>query len=352
MAEAPQPPVSADLRQSIEAFCQADTLRKRRNAFVEIVRWTRAGQRSGLQSARLLTFLQLLEADAELRQRFQQSVGLLLDELDCMSLFAEAGLPSVHPFTTEIVQRSVAKVMPSARSDDDACKLLSDLYSSERYAKQFAGTPPELFDRVCHTLTPADDPDFWQRQEGELREALRLLSARVSGLGLQPEMRERSTPTRIAHSPFYELVLKTEELIASSSSESTVAVLDAWKQLVARCRGEMEIVYEHMESAGISVELVFDLKSIQACLARMETIVKVVSAADAAERRSATQAMLSRLIEGNVTDKQLRSLLRENLNLLARKVVDRTGDTGEHYIANTRRIQELHMWMAALGGGL
>ena len=63
------------------------------------------------------------------------------------------------------------------------------------------------------------------------------------------------------------------------------------------------------------------------------------------------QTLLLRLIEGNVRDKQISSLLRENLNLLARKVVDRTGDSGEHYIANNKP-EYWHMWRAAIGGGL
>ena len=48
---------------------------------------------------------------------------------------------------------------------------------------------------------------------------------------------------------------------------------------MARCRQEMEEVYGHMESEGISVELVFDLKTIQACLQRMEAIAAVLTAA-------------------------------------------------------------------------
>ena len=340
-----------DLRHAVEEFCRADTLRKRRSAFVQLVRWTRAGRRRGMAPPRLLALVQLLESDSELRRRVQQSLGQLLSELDCLSLFAEAGIPSVHPFTTEIVQRTVSKIIPSARHDQDARKLLSDLYSSEQYARQFGAITPDLFARMTAALTPADDADFWQRQEHDLEEALRLLASRVSGLGLAPEMRERSTASRIARSPFYELVLKTEELIASRSGDTAAAVLDAWKQLVALCRGEMEVVYEHMESAGISVELVFDLKTIQACLARMEAIAKVVTATNPHEELTGVQALLGRLIEGNVADKQLSSLLRENLNLLARKVVDRTGDTGEHYIANSKPEYWL-MWRAAIGGGL
>jgi len=341
----------ADLRRAIEAFCEADTLPKRRASFVQIVRWTRENRRSETGAPRLLILVQSLEADAELRHRVQQSFGALLAEIDSLSLFAEAGLPSVHPFTTEIIQRVVARLIPSAREDSDASKLLIDLYSTERNVKQFASVLPELFQRIANVLTPDDQPQFWLRQERDLEEAMRLLAARISGLGLSPEMRARSTSSGIERSPFYELVLKTEELIASGSSETTPTTIDAWKQVVARCRAEMEVVYEHMESAGISVELVFDLKTIQACTVRMEAIAKVLSATELGEMLAAVQASLVRLIEGNVSDKHISSLLRENLNLLARKVVDRTGDTGEHYIAASKP-EYWHMWRAAIGGGL
>jgi len=340
-----------DLRRAIEAFCEASTLRKRRASFVQILRWTREGHRRVVESSRLLTLVQVLEDDSGLRERVQQSLGAMLAELHSLALFAETGLPSVHSFTTEIIQRLVARLIPSAREDSDAGKLLIDLYSSERYARQFAALSPELFARIVNALTPGDRPEFWQRQEDDLEEAMRLLAARISGLGLQPEMRERSTSSGIAHSPFYELVNTTEELVAPSSPEAAPATLDAWKQVVARCRAEMEVVYEHMESAGISVELVFDLKTIQACLVRMEAIGKVLTATEPQELLAAVQALLVKLIEGNVSDKRISSLLRENLNLLARKVVDRSGDAGEHYIANSKPEYWL-MWRAAIGGGL
>jgi site-specific recombinase len=200
-------------------------------------------------------------------------------------------------------------------------------------------------------LTPPDDPAFWERQLRDLHEAMRLLAARISGLGLVPEMRDRSGTHGIARSPFYELIRKTEELISTTETPEAAASLDAWKQDVAGCRQEMEEVYAHMDSEGISVELVFDLKTIQACLQRMEAIAALLTAADLHARLVAVHALLSKLEEGNIDDKRISSLLRENLNLLARKVVDRTGDTGEHYIA-TSRAEYRWMWFAALGGGL
>ena len=125
----------------------------------------RAGAR--MEQPRLLTLVQLLEGDGELRQRVQHSLGQMLAELDFLSLFAETGLPSVHSFTTEIVQRLAAKVVPSAREDSDARKLLIDLYSSERYARQFAALSPELFERIVNVLTPAT-----RRSSGSARSAI------------------------------------------------------------------------------------------------------------------------------------------------------------------------------------
>ena len=56
-------------------------------------------------------------------------------------------------------------------------------------------------------------------------------------------------------------------------------------------------------------------------------------------------------MEGRLSDLSLSALLRENLNLIARKMVERTGHSGEHYIAHDRP-EYWHMWRAALGGGL
>jgi site-specific recombinase len=345
-AKAP-PELAALLRH----FCEATTLHGRRSAFVQIVRWTREENDGAGELRQLALLLDVIESDAALQAAVRQSLGKLLAEIDSLALFAEIGLPSVHPFTTEIVRRLIGRVLPSARRDTDAAKLLMDLYTSEKYIHRFAAQPAELFERTVSVLTPENEPGFWARQLRDLHEAMRLLAARISGLGLEPEMRDRSSSHSIARSPFYELIRKTEELIASSETSECAAHLDAWKQNVAQCRQEMETVYEHMETQGISVELVFDLKTVHACLARMEAIATVVTAADQTTLLAAIHALLSRLEEGNLEDKRVSSLLRENLNLLARKVVDRTSDTGEHYIANSRA-EYRWMWRAAIGGGL
>ena len=51
------------------------------------------------------------------------------------------------------------------------------------------------------------------------------------------------------------------------------------------------------------------------------------------------------------SDRSLRALVYTNLHLLARKLVERAGQTGEHYITTTRR-EYWQMLASAAGGGV
>ena len=121
---------------------------------------------------------------------------------------------------------------------------------------------------------------------------MRLLAARISGLGVQPEVRDRSSTTAVSDSPFYQLVGATEEVLRNAGTEQADEAFTNWKAIVRRCRRELAEVHRHMESAGVSVELIFDLKKIQACLLRMEAIARVLVATrrSGGSRRSAVVA--------------------------------------------------------------
>lgn len=340
--------VSSELAARVDAFCAAPDLRRRNAEFIRLARWLRPA-RSGDRT--LQAMLSYLETNPEVHSRFQASAATLLSELDSLSLFAEAGIPSDHSFLSEIAQRLAAKFLPFAREEPDTSKLLVTLYSSRRDARHFLTIPTELFARMAAVFVTPGDTVVWRREQRDLYEAMRLLAARIGGIGVQPEVRDRSTTTAVSDSPFYQLTGATEEMLRHAGTEQVQRAFANWTVVVRRCRQEMKEVHRHMESAGVSVELIFDLKKVEACLLRMQAIARVLVATDQSEEITAVQSLLGQVIEGRLSDRSLRSLLRENLNLIARKMVERTGHSGEHYIAHSRA-EYWHMWRAALGGGL
>ena len=296
-------------------------------------------------------FVEYLESDSQVRSRFQNAFAELLSEMDCVPLFSEAGIPSDHSFASEIGHRISARVLPSAREESDAAKLLVILYPTRKTVQHFLESSPELFQRLLLAVAPPDGNQSAPREYSDLQEALRLLASRVSALGLNPEVRARSSAAAVSESPFYQILAATEGVIHASSDEATGATPATWQGMVHRCRTEIVQVHEHMENAGVSVELIFDLRKITACLVRMEAIVDVLTSQSREGTLRAVHGLLGQLMEGRLADLSLRSLLRENLNLIARKMVERTGHSGEHYIAHNRA-EYWRMWAAALGGGL
>ncbi len=347
----PQRVAPPDLVRWVEDFCSAKTLRKRVTSLVGLLHWTRHEASSAADLSGLVGLVEYLEVSAEIRGRFQLVFGDLLLEMDCVSLFAEAGIPSDHSLTTEIGRRISARLLPSAREQADASKLLVTAYPNKRTVNRFLSIPPDLFHRLITILTPSGDPKFASHEYLDLQQALRLLSSRVAALGLNPEVRARSSDLPVAESPFYQIVAATEEVIVATTPDEASIALARWRGMVQHCRAEMVLVHQHMENAGVSVELIFDLRKISACLARMESIVEVLAASDHDAKIAAVHGLLGQLMEGRLYDLSLSSLLRENLNLIARKMVERTGHSGEHYIAHDRK-EYKHMWTAAIGGGL
>ena len=198
------------------------------------------------------------------------------------------------------------------------------------------------------------------RLQRDLRQALSLIATRVAGRGVTAAMRERGGPAEVQNSPFYKLIFVTQELTAATDGASAASVFELWQKAVSNCRKELALVRLGMETTGVSADLVLDLRSIELALMRMHGLARVL-AFDAAslsgsvpvvpDSSLASRNLLSQLIEGRLEDKRVSSLFKQNLNLLARKTVERTGHSGEHYIAHTRK-EYGQMWLAAVGGGL
>jgi site-specific recombinase len=339
--------VSARLLARLKAFSEARYPRSRYEALIKIIQWLqRMDVRRG-HHAELDGLVEYLETNEPARLAFQTAFGAVLQDLQSLTLLAETGIPSDQGLIAEVVQRLVSKVIPMARRATDSSRLLINLYSTKQQVRQFKEIPGDLFLRLVAVVTPEASETAWEHERRDLCEALRLLATRVGWLGLKPEMRERSVACGISDSPFYELVQATEQLLGPNGAGGT----SAWQEVVGRCRQELGAVHRHMEAAGVSVELVFDLKKIEACFARMESLVAVLCASNHADGLRATRHLLESLMEGRQSDLSLTALLKENLDLVARKTVERTGHSGEHYIAHDRS-EYWEMWRAAIGGGL
>jgi site-specific recombinase len=330
-------------------FIEARDLRTRLDAFVKMKEWTASFAPSPLGdgTSRLDTVLSLMESHHELRVRFQSGVREILAEIRSVELFAEAGLHPREGLWSEAGRRLIEELLPSALDDTNLAKLVFRLYPTTEAINRLISLPDASFERMAWLVSPMDDANVWSKQREDLIQAFQLLGVHIAGIGLSPELRARSHAAHIEDSAFYQLQQSCAEL----AREESDAALETWRTEVQRCREELDFVHQRMEDTGVSTALVFDVATIEHALTRMETIAEVLFVAEPHESIAAVKRLLNEVMNARRKDMSLRALFRENSALMARKVVERTGKAGEHYIANSRK-EYRAIWRASLGGGL
>lgn len=338
------------LASLLDDFISARDLPARLDAFVELKTWATSGHRwrPDHRMDRLEALLSLVEAQAEIRLGFQQSVRLILVELHSVELFAEAGLHPREGLWSEAVRRFTQRILPSARDDSELSSLALRLYPSAKAIDRLIQQPDAYFERIARLLSPVDEAAAWAHERDDLQQAFLLLAVHVAGLGLSPALRVRSHACHIEHSPIYLLHQSSVELVRHNGVSFA---LHSWRQHVHSVRKELEYVHLRMEDAGVSTALVFDIRTIEHALNRMECITEVLFVAEPHEHIRAVKRLFDDVMNSCRDDLSLTALFRDNTALLARKVVERTGKAGEHYIATNRK-EYWAIFYASLGGGL
>ena len=348
-----------ELRARTKAFSAATTLDTQTTTFTRLFHsiWTGSSERSF--NVRLLCWIRMLEHDDLLRLDFQEALQSMLSQLDSVALLAEAGLPRHHAVFSEGIRRLFNRLLPSAMAITDSSRLMISLFAHSRHVERFLELPQSLFERLSVIVAPpptGGGPRSSPRLQSDLRQALCLIATRIAGRGVTAAMRERGGGAEVQNSPFYHLIFATQELVAAPDTSAAATRFEVWKTAISSCRKELGQVRLGMETTGVSADLVLDLRSIELALMRMHGLARIltfgtVPVPGVTDSLAAARNLLNQLIEGRLEDKRVSALLKQNLNLLARKTVERTGRSGEHYIAHTRR-EYWQMWLAAVGGGL
>jgi len=344
-----------ELATHFDAIAMAEDLESRLEALVTVVEWSRqtgTGSDGAPDRSRLQMFLQVMEGVPEVRVRVQDTFAEILTETEGVNLFGETGIPSDRGFIAELSDRVVARVLPEPNDEHDLARLVTRLYSTPESVTRLAALPAEFFHRLIVLFAPLERTDTWVPLQAAFADGFRLLAVRIEAEGLSGKLRARSHPVPVTRSAFHRLARESDRLMdAWREGQPLAEGVAAWRSGAADVRGEMAEISRRLDTEGVSVDIVYGLEVMARSLSRMEHMLEVVMAPPGLERGEAVHRMLVELVEAAHKDRSIRYLLRTNMQLLQRKIVDRSGKTGEHYVAHNSS-EYRAIWFAAAGGGL
>lgn len=305
------------------------------------------------RTARLRLLLRVCKDSPETRAALAGVLVSVLDQVDGLELFAEAGLPNDRGLLDETTDRLSRRFLPRPPDDTSLGELVSRLFPFVEDGLWLAHLDADTVGEVVALF--GHQP--LQRERAALCDALSLLSMRCAALGLSEEIRARSPAAGPRESPFFWLPRVTDAVLIAASSTVPTAAHDLGvaaaqlRERIAQCRHVAAHVTTELERLGVSVDVVYRLDVIAKCMSRMELLLPMLLQDNTTDRRRAGTFLLAAMVQARLGDRSVRQLVGDNMRLLARKVIERVGHTGEHYITDSRDEYRRHV-RAAMGGGV
>ncbi|QVQ25191.1 site-specific recombinase [Achromobacter deleyi] len=310
------------------------------------------------QHARLRYLLQVLEHNPELADRAAATLRSLLADNDSTSLLCDTGVASHPGFWGEFWERVQARMLPPPPNRGDMFGLFSLIFRRAGDAEWIESLDEATLARMRVLLrlgdgVPRQDPAALEppslRLEQALTTSIQVLVSQVRATGLSQDIRSRLAGP-VQDTPFFALAAAAAELCDSppdTPREVFGRRLNVFRALLDGCRAATQGVYDELEQNGVSVEVVFQIERMKLRLARIELLLSVW--VDPTQRHKYAH-LIAELIRSTQARSSIRHLAASSFAQLARRVMERTAETGEHYIARDP-VEYLDMLKASLGGG-
>lgn len=330
--------------------------------------------------AQVRTLCRLLEGAPERAWALRRYLIRLLEARRHTSLYSDVGILSNDGFFTELKRRISYRILPPALDELYLSDTLDRLLCREDDYQWIRAVPNadwlELFDTVARAAPPAQasaDADAGDDGTRRVRrvtlmgllDAIRTLSCRVCALGLEPRLIHAHMEIEEVDSPFLMQNIEANtylddygRLLAGEAEQvedarHVLVMLDQCEEVVLKIRrGAL--------SSGTSVALTYILVALGQSIDRLRKLLFLVdtsgtlpaaptvdiealaeeatppSEPPTSPRRAAALDLAHELIEAHNTKYEVRGLVRDNIDLLARNVTENASRTGEHYVAELR----------------
>lgn len=282
-------------------------------------------------AARLELLVVALENIPAAQRRFRATIHAVLTATRAVKLFGEIGLPNDRGLLAETSDRLARAVLPEPPAVNEMWRLASHIFREPKDLEWLGPAADPLLNRLA-----AVGGEAWAPLQVQVLDAISVITTRIAALGMSEAMRVRMIETTVRDSPLY---------LLTRSDPGTMSLL------IESAREQLAMLHGALEEHGVSVDVVYRIDAIERGLARLELLLPFAESTPRLQTSSDIRALVTDVGNGLVANRSFTRMLADNMRLLARKVIERAGRSGEHYVTASRR-EYWKMLGSAFGGGV
>ncbi|MCF9034349.1 site-specific recombinase [Acinetobacter nectaris] len=304
-------------------------------------------------------FIQALEETSNFSSALSQYLLKLITQYKQANLYADSGILALDGFWSQLSQRMMYHLLPPIIDHAEIKELIGKVFylSSDRH--WLDRIEKVDWDTIFKSLSIDQELQAEKSQVKEnLLKAINILSYRISGIGLfpeliyaEPKLNEHESPFLAQNREITDFIAKYKNSIESAQQVSVSIPPDAAQAfvMIEQCQGVVNSIRRATKRIGVSLTLTYLLTVLEQSLERLEILLQIVSN-HANTQKQATHDLLYDLVKANHSEKRVGALLSANSELLALQVTENASKTGEHYVSTDKK-GFFAMYKAAAGAG-
>ncbi|WP_201553792.1 site-specific recombinase [Psychrobacter immobilis] len=302
-----------------------------------------------------------------LRQHPEYADGLssfvlkLIIEYRQIALYTDTGIMSDQGFFNSLRRLIGHRFLPLLPQEDSVVELVGYLFDKRYDERWLANIKKDKWDELVELLKVDEQHlNLVATAKNSILNAIIILSYRISGIGLHPDLME-FYPQMLNYSASF--VAQNQEAVLYVNQYREAHELDTLTDItpekavdpapllvmIEQCEDIVATIRKRIYKTGISIRLTNMMLRLDQSLQRMRILTELV--ADNYDKRD--QALIE-LIQALITTASRRYsigyLIDNNTKLLSRKVTENASRVGEHYISTDKSGYQKMFKKASIGG--
>ncbi|WP_426137490.1 site-specific recombinase [Psychrobacter sp. TWR1-1-1] len=302
-----------------------------------------------------------------LRQHPEYADGLssfvlkLIIEYRQIALYTDTGIMSDQGFFNSLRRLIGHRFLPLLPQEDSVVELVGYLFDKRSDERWLANIKKDKWDELVELLKVDEQHlNLVATAKNSILNAIIILSYRISGIGLHPDLME-FYPQMLNYSASF--VAQNQEAVLYVNQYREAHELDTLTDItpekavdpapllvmIEQCEDIVATIRKRIYKTGISIRLTNMMLRLDQSLQRMRILTELV--ADNYDKRD--QALIE-LIQALITTASRRYsigyLIDNNTKLLSRKVTENASRVGEHYISTDKSGYQKMFKKASIGG--
>lgn len=305
--------------------------------------------------------IELLKAHPEYGAGLAAFILKLLNQYQQISLFTDTGILSDQGFFNSLSKLIGHRFLPLLPQEDSIVELVDYLFDQRHDKRWLASIDEQLWDTLVNLIVVDDaHMSLVATAKNNLLNAMVILSYRISGIGLHPELME-AYPQVLGYSASF--VAQNQEAVLFVNQYRQAHELDSLKDvtpeqevsvapllvMVEQCEDIVINIRKRIYKTGISIRMTNMMLRLEQSLHRIRILSELL-ADDHKNRDKAIIELTQAIIMSARRRYSIGYLIDNNTKLLSRKVTENASLVGEHYISTDKAGYKAMFKKASIGG--